>query len=493
LVRPIRYFAALAVVALPIFTASAQPGPGRALPESFSAVAEKLLPAVVNVSTTQALPQRQGPGSDMPQFPPGSPFEELFRDFFGQRGPGGQGAPGARPPSGPRPKVQSLGSGFVIDPAGLIVTNNHVVADASEIEITLQDESTLKAEVVGRDPVTDIALLRVKPQKPLTAVPWGDSANAKVGDWVLAIGNPFGLGGTVTAGILSAHHRNINAGPYDDFLQTDASINRGNSGGPMFNLAGEVIGINTAIFSPSGGSVGIGFAIPSSLARPIIEQLKSAGKVERGWLGVRIQGVSDEIAESLGLDKPKGALVADVEAESPAGRAKLQPGDVILSFDGKQIDKTRDLPRLVAATPIDKPVKLTVWRDGKEVSVDITIGRLDPEKLMASRQSTPKPQPEAKPGALGLALSALTPELRQRLEIDETAKGLVVVDVAEGSPAAAKGIQPGDLIIAVGREPVAKTEEFAGKIEAARKSGRPSVLLRIERDGTAQFVVVPLG
>jgi serine protease Do len=492
LVRPIRYFAALAVIALPISTASAQPA--RALPESFSGVAEKLLPAVVNVSTTQALPQRQGPGSDMPQFPPGSPFEELFRDFFGPRGPGGQGAPGERPPVGPRPKVQSLGSGFVIDPAGLIVTNNHVVADASEIEVTLQDESTLKAEVVGRDAVTDIALLRVKPQKALTAVPWGDSGKAKVGDWVLAIGNPFGLGGTVTAGILSAHHRNINAGPYDDFLQTDASINRGNSGGPMFNLAGEVIGINTAIFSPSGGSVGIGFAIPSSLARPIIEQLKSGGKVERGWLGVRIQGIGDEIAESLGLDKPKGALVADVEAESPAGRAKLQPGDVILSFDGKQIDKTRDLPRLVAGTPVDKQVKLTVWRDGKEVPVDITIGRLDPEKLMASRQSAPKEsKPEAKPGALGLALSALTPELRQRMEVDETAKGLVVVDVAEGSPAAARGIQPGDLIVAVGRDPVTKPEDFAGRIEAARKAGRPSVLLRIERDGTAQFVAVPLG
>jgi len=490
-VRPIRYFAALAVIALPISTASAQAG--RALPESFSTVAEKLLPAVVNVSTTQALPQRQGPGSDMPQFPPGSPFEELFRDFFGQRGPGGQGAPGERPPSGPRPKVQSLGSGFVIDPAGLIVTNNHVVADASEIEVTLQDESTLKAEVVGRDPVTDIALLRVKPQKPLTAVPWGDSGNAKVGDWVLAIGNPFGLGGTVTAGILSAHHRNINAGPYDDFLQTDASINRGNSGGPMFNLAGEVIGINTAIFSPSGGSVGIGFAIPSSLASPIIEQLKAGGRVERGWLGVRIQGISDEIAESLSLDKPRGALVADVEAESPAGRAKLQPGDVILSFDGKQIDKTRDLPRLVAGTPVDKPVKLTVWRDGKEVPVDITIGRLDPEKLTASRQSAPKEKPEAKPGPLGLALSPLTPELRQRLEIDETTKGLVVVDVADGSPAAARGIQPGDLLVAVGRDPVTKPEEFAGKIEAARKAGRPSVLLRIERDGTAQFVAVPLG
>jgi serine protease Do len=487
----IRALAIGLVLALPL-PAFAQTD--RPLPDSFSGLAEKLLPAVVNVSTTQTLPQRSGPGSDVPQFPPGSPFEDLFREFFGQRGmPGGPGKQGEAPT--PRPRVQSLGSGFVIDPSGLIVTNNHVVEGASEIEVTLQDESTLKAELVGSDQITDLAVLRVKPPKPLTAVSFGDSTNAKVGDWILAIGNPFGLGGTVTAGILSAHHRNINAGPYDDFLQTDASINRGNSGGPMFNIAGDVIGINTAIFSPSGGSVGIGFAIPASLAKPIIEQLKTGGKVERGWIGVRIQPVTDEIAQALGLDKARGALVADVEPNSPAAKAKLQPGDVILSFDGKPVARTRELPRIVAATPKDQQAKVTVWREGKEQSASITVGRLEPEKLMAgAKNAKPQAEPEKpKPGVLGLALAPLTPELRQKLELDETAKGVAVVDVAEDSPAARKGIQAGDVIVSVGKDVVSEPRELTEKIEAAKKAGRQSVLLRVERDGATQFVAIPIG
>jgi serine protease Do len=391
--------------------------------------------------------------------------------------------------------MQSLGSGFVIDPSGLIVTNHHVVEGAAEIEVTLQDETTLDAEVVGKDAMTDIALLRVKPTQPLTAVPWGNSAGAKVGDWVVAIGNPFGLGGSVTAGILSAHHRNINAGPYDDFLQTDASINRGNSGGPMFNLAGEVVGINTAIFSPSGGSVGIGFAIPSNLAKPVIEQLKAGGKVERGWIGVRIQPVTDEIAQTLGLDKARGALVADVEPGSPAARAKLQPGDVILGFDGKPVARTRELPRIVAATPVDKTVGLAIWRNGKEVSADLTVGRLEPEKLLAgARPARPQAEPERpKPGALGLALAPLTPELRQRFELDESTEGLAVVDVAEGSPASRKGIQAGDVVVSVGMDPLKEPRELNEKVEAAKKAGRGNVLLRVERAGSAQFIAVPTG
>jgi serine protease Do len=498
--RSIRVYAVTVLLALPLPAfAQAQ----RPLPDSFSALAEKLLPAVVNISTTQILPQRRGQGSEAPQFPPGSPFEDLFREFFGQRGrpdgPGKQGQSDQPDDSGgpamPRPRVQSLGSGFVIDPSGLIVTNNHVVEGASEIEVTLQDESALKAEVVGVDQITDLAVLRVKPPQPLTAVPLGDSSKAKVGDWILSIGNPFGLGGTVTAGILSAHHRNINAGPYDDFLQTDASINRGNSGGPMFNLDGEVIGIATAIFSPSGGSVGIGFAIPSNLAKPIIEQLKTGGKVERGWIGVRIQPVTDEIAQALDLDKARGALVAEVEPGSPAAKAKLQPGDVILSFDGKPVARTRELPRIVAATPKDQQAKVTVWRDGKEQSANITVGRLEPEKLMAgAKPSKPQAEPEKpKPGALGLALAPLTPELRQKLELDESTKGVAVMDVAENSPAAKKGIQAGDVIISVGKDLLNDPRELGEKVEAAKKAGHHSVLLRVERDGATQFVAVPIG
>jgi serine protease Do len=498
------FLCALVALPLPVFAQGQRP-----LPDSFAPLAEKLLPAVVNVSTTQAMPRRQAPGlpgGEMPQFPPGSPFEELFREFFGQRGmpgPGGRGGPpGSGPPGAerpdtptPRPRMQSLGSGFVIDASGLIVTNNHVVEGASEIEVTLQDESTLKAEVIGRDKITDLAVLRVKPTQPLTAVTWGDSANTKVGDWVLTIGNPFGLGGTVTAGILSAHHRNINAGPYDDFLQTDAPINRGNSGGPMFNLAGEVIGINTAIFSPTGGSVGIGFAIPSSLAQPVIEQLKGGGQVERGWIGVRIQPVTDDIAQAIGLDKARGALIADVEPNSPAARAKLQAGDVILGFDGKPVPRTRDLPRLVAGTPVDKPVKLTYWRDGKEQSTEIQVGRLDADRLMASARPQ-RPQSESekpKPSALGLALAPLTPELREKLELDEGKKGVAVVGVADDSPAARKGIQPGDVIVSVGKDAVNEPREVNEKVEAAKKAGRNSVLLRVERDGTAHFIAIPIG
>lgn len=479
-------FASLLTLAIPGLSEAQQ----RPLPDSFSGLAEKLLPAVVNISTTQALPEREGSDSEMPQFPPGSPFEEFLREFFGRRGM--PGAPNAPPM--PR-RIQSLGSGFVIDPSGLIATNNHVVEGASEIEVTLQDDSTLKAEIVGTDGITDLAVLRVNPPQPLTAVPFGDSNNAKIGDWVLAIGNPFGLGGSVTAGILSAHHRILNAGPYDDFLQTDASINRGNSGGPMFNLAGEVIGINTAIFSPSGGSVGIGFAIPSNISRPVIDQLKTGSKVERGWIGVRIQPVTDEIAQALGLDSARGALVADVEPDSPAARAKLQPGDVILSFDGKPVQRTRELPRIVAATPKDQQVEVTLWRNGKEAKANITVGRLEPEKVMAGARPSQAPKEPEKPqtSALGLALAPLTSELRQKLEIDPKSEGVAVVAVAEGSPAAQKGIQPGDVIRSVGMDAVKDPREVNEKIEAAKKVGRETVLLRIERGGTAQFVAVPIG
>jgi serine protease Do len=357
--------AATAAAALLIVVPAALARPA---PDGFADLAARLLPAVVNISTTQTVKtaerggERSGP--DMPQFPPGSPFEQFFHDFFEHGLPKGE-----RPEILPR-HATSLGSGFVVDPAGYIVTNNHVIADADEITVILHDNTSLKAQVVGRDTKTD---------KPLTAVSWGDSDKSRVGDWVLAIGNPFGLGGSVTAGILSARQRDINSGPYDDFLQTDAPINRGNSGGPMFNMDGQVIGINTAIYSPSGGSIGIGFAIPSTLAKAVVSELRTESDhtVHRGWLGVRIQAVTGEIAESLGLDKPRGALVASVTDNGPAETAGIQPGDVVLSFDGKPVDDMRHLPRLVAETPVNKKVPVTVWRKRKETSLEVKVGKLD--------------------------------------------------------------------------------------------------------------------
>src|SRR5579863_7451899 len=406
----------LMVALLVPYAATAKAGP-----DGFADLAAKLLPAVVNISSTQTIkPDHSGSGGnggnranpggpDLPQFPPGSPFEEFFKDFLDRNQRQGQEQQQALPR-----QQTSLGSGFIIDPSGLVVTNNHVIDDADDITVTLQDDTNFKAEVVGRDTKTDLALLRIKSSKPLPAVKFGDSDQTRVGDWVMAIGNPFGLGGSVTAGILSARAREINAGPYDDFLQTDASINRGNSGGPMFNMDGDVIGINTAIYSPSGGSIGIGFAIPANLAQPIIDQIKQYGHARRGWLGVNIQSVSDEIAESLGLDRPKGALIASVRDGGPAQVAGIQPGDVVLTFDGKDVTDMRRLPRIVAETPIEKSVKVTVWRKRKETVLDVKVGELKEDTQQAAL--TPKQQTPAEPAGsvktLGLSLSNLTPELR---------------------------------------------------------------------------------
>jgi serine protease Do len=464
------------------FPASAQVM--RPLPDSFGDLAQALAPSVVNISTTQAPTDKADKNSaDSPELPPGSPFDQ-FGDTFSNRG-----RPGA-----PHPQVHSLGSGFVIAASGLIVTNNHVIAGAEEINVILSDDTRLKAQVVGRDTVTDLALLKVEPKQPLTEIKWGDSTKARVGDWILAVGNPFGLGGSVTAGIVSARARDLQAGPYDDFLQTDAAINRGNSGGPLVNLAGEVIGINTAIYSPSGGSIGIGFAIPSSLAQPVIEQLMKNGKVERGWVGVRIQVVTDAIADTLGLDKARGALVTDVDQNSPAARAKLLPGDVILSFDGKPIEKTRQLPRLVAETPADKTVQVGVWRDGKEASVEVKVGALNVEKLAAAPSPAENQQKDTPTvDTVGMSLAKVTPELRRDMELTEDVKGVIVVDVDEDGAAAKQGVQPGDIVAAVGRDAVTAPEQVVEKVEAAKKAGRKSILLRIERDGSGQFFALPVG
>jgi serine protease Do len=484
---------ALLVGAAPMAAVAPTPAQARPAPDSFADLAAKLLPSVVNISTTQTLKTAGGDqaGPDLPQFPPGSPFEEFFHDFLERNLPKGE-----HPEVTPR-KATSLGSGFIIDPAGYIVTNNHVIADADEITVILHDNANLKAKVVGRDTKTDIALLKVKADKPLTAVDWGDSDAARVGDWVLAIGNPFGLGGSVTAGILSARQRDINSGPYDDFLQTDAPINRGNSGGPMFNMDGQVIGINTAIYSPSGGSIGIGFAIPSALAKEVVSELKGEADhtVHRGWLGVRIQAVTDEIAESLGLNKARGALVASVTDKGPAQAAGIQPGDVILGFNGKDVSDMRRLPRLVAETAVNKTVPVMVWRKRAQTRLEVKVGRLEEsDQQQASAQEPPKNKPVKRSAnlvkTLGLTLSGITPELKDKYSLGGDTKGVVVVDVAKDSSAADKGFHPGDVIMEAAQEEVKNPEDISAKIDEAKKSGRKSILLLVQRQGDLRFVAL---
>jgi serine protease Do len=448
----------------------------------FAELAEKQIETVVNISTTQA--QAKGDtGPTLPQFPPGSPFDEFFKHFQD------------RLQHQQRQPVIALGSGFIIDPSGYVVTNGHVVSDAQEISVILHDETILKAKIVGTDPLTDLALLKVEAGHPLIAARWGNSDAVRIGDWVVAIGNPFGLGGTVTAGILSARHRDIHAGPYDEFLQTDAAINRGNSGGPLFNLTGEVIGVNTAIFSPSGGSVGIGFAIPSALAKGVIDQLRLYGKPRRGWLGVQIQQVTEAIAESLGLDKPTGALVTSVTEDGPAAAAGIRQGDVITGFQGHQVDQMRDLPRLVADTPIGSKAEVTILRDHKAQTVAVQIGEL-PVTTTEANASTNEPQARPKAGGtgaiLGLTLAPLTPNLRESYQIPERTDGVVVTNVAEDSPAANEGFIAGDVIVEISQEPVSSPTDVTNKIEKARREHRKNVLVLMSRQGDLRYVPLPL-
>jgi serine protease Do len=463
-------------IAVPAMPVGGNPAAARSAPDSFADLAQRLLPAVVNISATQINRKRRLP--EMPQFPPGSPFEDLFRDFLERN----------QQDSRPR-KSNSLGSGFIIDPSGYVVTNNHVIEDAEEITVVLQDDTNLKAKIIGRDKRTDLALLKVESEKPLPALKWGDSTSVRVGDWVLAIGNPFGLGGTVTAGIISASKRDINSGPYDSYLQTDASINRGNSGGPMFDLDGGVIGVNTAIYSPSGGSIGIGFAIPSSQAKVVIDQLRKFGRTRRGWLGVRIQTVTKEIAESLDLGKPRGALVASIDDKGPAKNSGLQPRDVILVFDGKPVKEMRDLPRLVAETPIDSEVKLKVWRNGKTIDMSVTLGEL-PEDIKTAKITGLEDKSAVE--MLGMTVTKLNDALRRRYKLDSRAKGVLVVDVKEGSAGKKADLQPGDLIVEVAPDQVRTPKEFKERIAKARKNKRKTVLLLLERKKVRQFVVLPV-
>ena len=476
---------AVAIGASNALTAGAAPASavtGSALPVSFADMIEKVGPAVVNIRVTagdSATPARMEPREfhgpkDMPEF-----FRRFFGDEFGKRFGGGHGEHESRR----RPhRMQGTGSGFIIDKDGYIVTNDHVVRGAEKILVTLKDEEQYEATLIGRDRKTDLALIKIEADRDLPFVPFGNSDAVRVGDWVVAVGNPFGLDHTVTAGIISARGRAIGNGPYDDFLQIDAPINKGNSGGPAFNLRGEVIGVNTAIFSPTGGSVGIGFAIPSSLAQEVIADLKENGTVERGWLGVNIQGVNKDMAASLNLDKARGAIVSRVVADSPAAEAGLEQGDVILAVDGRRVGTVRDLPRLIAGIEGGKSAKLTVWRGGKEKTMRVRIGRM-PESMRLSGG-------EAE--VQGMRLSGLDPTVRRAYGIGDDIAGVVVTGVAADSWAAKKGLTAGDVIVSVGNTRVSSPADVAARISQAKQQRQKAVLLLINREAQERFVALPL-
>ncbi|MET1411555.1 DegQ family serine endoprotease [Roseibium sp. HPY-6] len=462
----------------PVQTAQAQG------PVSVADLAENLADAVVNISTAQTVQGRRS--VPMPQVPDGSPFQEFFEEFFNRQNRDNGQAPR---------RVQSLGSGFVIDGTeGIIITNNHVIEGADEITANFNDGTKLRAEIIGTDEKTDLAVLKVEPETPLKAVDFGNSESIRVGDWVMAIGNPFGLGGTVTVGIVSARNRDINSGPYDNFIQTDASINRGNSGGPLFDMQGNVIGINTAIISPSGGSIGIGFAIPAKTAMRVIDQLREFGETRRGWLGVRIQEVTDEIAESLAMNEAMGALVAGVTENGPAAKAKIEAGDVILKFDGNDVEEMRELPRMVAETAIGKEVEVVVLRKGDEVTINVILERLEentPTEASVQADEQPEEEPVAKSEVLGMMLAELDDELREQFSIESDVTGVVVTEVKPDSSAAEKRITAGDVIREVAQEPVETPEDVETEIAKLKDDGRRSALLLLANPtGDVRFVPV---
>src|SRR5579859_4545801 len=481
---------AAAIAVLPVRNAAARG------PENIADVAEQVVDAVVKVSTSQKVDAHIG---NMPDLPPGSPMEKFFEDFFKRhRGPGGQGGQGGQGQNGPHGgepprRVNSLGSGFIIDPSGLVVTNNHVIADADEVNVILNDGTTLKAEIVGRDQKTDLALLKVTPSKPLKAVKFGDSDKLRLGEWVIAIGNPFSLGGTVTAGIVSARNRDIQSGPYDNYIQTDAAINRGNSGGPLFSLNGEVIGVNTAIISPSGGSIGIGFAVPSNTAMPVINQLREFGEMRRGWLGVRIQQVTDDVAESLSIKPARGALVAGVDDKGPAKPGGIEPGDVVVTFDGKDIREPKDLSRVVADTAVGKAVDVVVIRKGEEKTMKVTLGRIqddDKPQPVSTKTQEPAEKPVTQK-ALGLDLATLSKDLRGKYKIKDSVKGVLITGVDGASDAADKRLSAGDVIVEVAQEAVSSAADIKKRLDELKKNGKKSVLLLVSNaDGELRFVAL---
>ncbi|MDH4012532.1 MAG: Do family serine endopeptidase [Chromatiales bacterium] len=476
---PTRRLPAVALVAAMVLAPIAGTMSAQAANErpQFADLIETNIPAVVNIRTAMAAtaggPRMQSPHGNMQ----GTPFDEFFRRFFEQ-------AP--RSPHGSQGPAIGQGSGFLVSAEGHVVTNNHVIEDAAEISVITNDGETYVAKLVGTDPRTDLALLKIDADEPFPYVEFGDSDKARTGDWIVAIGNPFGLGGSATAGIISARGRDLQAGPYDDFIQIDAPINRGNSGGPVFNTDGEVIGVNTMIYSPNGGNVGIGFAIPSAQVTDIVADLQANGSVQRGWLGVQIQGLNEEIAASLGLEGNKGALIVDVQADSPAEKGELKSGDVILDFDGTDIETVRDLTRLVAKTQADDSVEIGVWRDGKRRELDVRIGALEPEPSQVANAS------QSSHGKLGLELSPLTPDARRQFRIPDEVEGALVVMVDPQGPAASKGVRPGDVISMVGQQPVATPKDVRKQLDSAIDAERDHVLMRIERNGGARFVAMKL-
>jgi len=469
-----RFLIIFSLMVVPLVSTSAIARPV----DGFANLAERLIPAVVNISTSQKVKQRRSRGPGQP------PFDRFFEEFFDQRR-GGQA---------PSQKVSSLGSGFVVDSKGIIITNNHVIEEADEITVTFWDGAKLDAKLIGRDPKTDLAVLKVTSKKPLPFVPLGNSDKARVGDWVIAIGNPFGLGGSLSAGIISAINRDINAGPYDSFIQTDAAINRGNSGGPLFNMQGEVIGVNSAIISPSGGSVGIGFSIPSNLAKTVTAQLQSFGETRRGWLGVRIQQVTDELAEGLSLGKARGALVSEISPDGPAEKGGLKVGDVIVRFDDKPVPTMRDLPRIVAETAIDKPVQVEVFRRGKSRMLEIVTGRLEEvsTKANSQRPTQEKASSDDDESFIGLTMQSLNRENRMRFGLGDDIIGAVIVDVERDSAAFEAGLRPGDVVSEIDQRAIGSAQGAVDALQAAKRSGRNSVLALIRSTESVRFIAIPL-
>ncbi|MCC6006458.1 MAG: Do family serine endopeptidase [Rhodobacteraceae bacterium] len=468
-----RLFGALALAAALAIGQAAQAQP-RGAPASFADLVDELGPAVVNITTSAVVAASE----EGPVVPEGSPFEDLFRDFFD------------RNRRGDRPRrSQSLGSGFIISEDGFIVTNNHVIERADEVRVELRSGEMLTASVVGVDPQTDIALLRVETDRPLPYVRFGDSSSVRVGEWVLAIGNPLGQGFSVSAGIVSARGRALR-GTFDDYIQTDAAINRGNSGGPLFNMAGEVVGVNTAILSPTGGSIGIGFAMSSDVVSRVVDQLREFGETKRGWLGVRIQDVTDEMAEALGLETAKGAMVIDLP-DGPASAAGVQVGDVIMRVDGSDVEDVRGLTRLVADSPVGATVRLVVYRDGGTLTIPVTLGRREEAEAAAAGRPAPSSEPPAEEvEKMGLRLAPLTDTLRRQFEIGREETGLVVLDVNETSRAFENGLRPGDLVVSVNQTRVETLSDFERLVLDAREAGRRSVLVLVRRGGEQSFVAL---
>ena len=435
----------------------------KTVPASFADLAEKLMPSVVNISATRVVETR--PQSQFPfQFPPGSPFEEFFKEFNQQQAP-------------QKRKSTALGSGFVISEDGIVITNNHVIQGSEGILVRFTNDKEYEAKLIGTDPVSDIAVLKINSKDKFKPVPLGDSGKARVGDWVLAIGNPFGLGGTVTSGIISAINRDINMGRYDNFIQTDASINQGNSGGPLFNLQGEVVGINTAIFSQSGGSVGIGFAIPSNFAKNVIDQLQKYGETRRGWLGVRIQVVTQEIADSLGMKEVIGALVADVNENSPAQKAGLKDGDVIIEFNGIKIDTMRKLPKVVGEAPVGKAANIKIWRDKKVLSKTVVLGRLE-ETAEFKEKQVPAKVADTSVESLGIKVRNLNEKDMAARKIKDK-NGVIIQEVDVNGPMSDAAVSVGDIIIALQNKKIKDVSDFDQKVKKEIKSGSKSLLLTI--------------